>query len=205
MEIASIMQTFYQNLLDTSWIEFVAVIFGLLSVWFARKENIWVYPTGIINVLIYVYLCFKAGLFADMGINAFYFVMSVYGWYRWAHKDDNSKHLPITALSGKEWIFNLLATLLFYLVLRFVLIKYTPSTVPDFDSFTTAIFIVGMWLMAIKKVENWIFWIIGDALVIPLFAYKGLAFTCVQYLVFLVLAIMGLMEWRKRLKDPVNI
>jgi nicotinamide mononucleotide transporter len=196
---------FYENLMNTSLVEFIAVIFGLLSVWFARKENIWVYPTGIVNVLIYVYLCLKAGLFADMGINAFYFIMSVYGWYRWAHKDETDKHLPISKLSPKEWVFNSVATLLLYCILRYLLIHYTPSTVPDLDSFTTAIFIVGMWLMAIKKVENWIFWIIGDALVIPLFAYKGLAFTGVQYLVFLVLAIMGLIEWRRRLQKSLPL
>jgi len=203
MQIGSIFTVFYQNLLDTSWLEFVAVIFGLLSVWFARKENIWVYPTGIVNVLIYVYLCFISGLYADMGINAFYFIMSVYGWYRWAHKDASDHQLPISVLSRKEWFYNLGVTVIFFFILRFLLIRFTDSTVPDFDSFTTAIFIVGMWLMAIKKVENWIFWIVGDTLVIPLFAYKGLAFTGVQYLVFLILAVMGFIEWRKRLRYPV--
>ncbi|NVO18185.1 MAG: nicotinamide mononucleotide transporter [Bacteroidetes bacterium] len=200
MLLASIFSIFYQNLLETTWLEFLAVIMGILSVFFARKENIWVYPTGIINVLIYVYLCFASGLYADMGINAFYFVMSVYGWYRWTRKTQSRDHLPISVLTAKEWIFNLLAMILFYLILRYILIHFTPSTVPDFDSITTAIFIIGMWLMAIKKVENWIFWIVGDALVIPLFAYKGLAFTGVQYVVFLVLAIMGLIEWKKRFR-----
>jgi nicotinamide mononucleotide transporter len=202
MDIAPVLSLFYQNLKDTSWLEFIAVIFGLLSVWYARKENIRTYPTGIINVLTYVYLCFTAGLYADMGINAFYFVMSVYGWYRWAHKDKEEHHLPISVLSGKEWILYTVVTAAFYFILRFILVRFTDSTVPEFDSFTTAIFITGMWLMAIKKVENWIFWIIGDFLVIPLFAYKGLAFTGVQYLVFLVLAIMGLIEWRKRYYHP---
>ena len=203
MELSTLLHTFYQNLLDTGWLEFVAVIFGLLSVWFARKENIWVYPTGIINVLIYVFLCFSAGLYADMGINAFYFLMSVYGWYRWTHRDADDQQLPITDLTKKGWLLCLGATLIFYFLIRYVLIRFTDSKVPDFDSFTTALFILGMWLMAIKKIENWIFWIIGDALVIPLFAYKGLAFTGVQYLVFLALAIMGYIEWKKRLQPPV--
>jgi nicotinamide mononucleotide transporter len=201
----SIYTELYQNLLQTTPLEFIAVIFGLLSVWFARKENIWVYPTGIINVLIYVFLCLKSGLYADMGINAFYFVMSVYGWYRWTHKDISQHQLPITILTGKEWLINIAATIVFYFLLRFILTRFTDSTVPDFDSFTTAVFIIGMWLMAIKKVENWIFWIIGDALVIPLFAYKGLVFTGFQYLVFLGLAISGLIEWRKRYKDNLPI
>jgi nicotinamide mononucleotide transporter len=202
LEISSVFQTIYQNLLTTSLPEFIAVIFGLLSVWFARKENIWVYPTGIINVLIYVYLCFHAGLYADMGINAFYFIMSVYGWYKWTHRDQQDHQLPITALTKKQWILNLAATVLFFFLLRFILIRFTDSKVPDLDSFTTALFIIGMWLMATKKLENWIFWIVGDAMVIPLFAYKGLAFTGVQYLVFLVLAVMGYAEWKKRLNNP---
>ncbi len=199
MEISQIFTLFYQNLLDTSPVEFIAVIFGLLSVWFARKENIWVYPTGIVNVLIYVYLCLHSGLYADMGINVFYFFMSVYGWFRWTHKDKSDHSLPISGLSKREWVLSIAATLLFYGIIRFVLVRLTDSKVPDLDSFTTALFIVGMYLMAIKKVENWIYWIAGDALVIPLFAYKGLAFTVFQYLVFLVLAVMGYIEWKKRM------
>ena len=188
------------NILATTWLEAVAVVFGILSVWFARKENIWTYPTGIVNVLIYVYLCFFAGLYADMGINAFYFVMSVYGWYNWSRRDENSEHVPITRLSVKEWIMYILLVITAYLVIYFVLIRFTDSTVPAFDSFTTSLFIVGMLLMALKKIENWILWIAGDILVIPLFAYKGLVFTSVQYIVFLVLAIMGFLEWRVRLR-----
>lgn len=204
MELTTLFNEVYQNLQNTSITEFIAVIFGLLSVWYARKENVWVYPTGIINVLIYVYLCFYAGLYADMGINAFYFFMSVYGWYRWTHKDSESHQLPISVLSRLQWLYAIIAVSVFYVIVRYLLVNYTDSTVPDFDSFTTALFIVAMWLMAIKKVENWIFWIIGDALVIPLFAYKGLAFTGVQYIVFLILAIMGLVEWRKRYKKSVS-
>lgn len=204
MDFLSFFTQFYNNLLATGWLEFVAVAFGLASVWYARKEKIAVYPTGIINVLIYVYLCYHAGLYADMGINAFYFVMSVYGWYRWTRKDKQEKLLPISNLSRKSWLLFLLATALFYVLVRIVLVKFTDSTVPDFDAFTTAIFIIAMWLMAIKKIENWIFWIVGDALVIPLFAYKGLAFTGVQYMVFLALAISGFVEWRKRLKEGAS-
>lgn len=185
----------------TSAMEFFAVIFGILSVWFARRENIWVYPTGIINVLLYVVLCYQAGLYADMGINAFYFVMSVYGWYNWARRDGQGGHeVSIGTLSRKEWLIYPLLTLVAFVILYFLLKQFTDSTVPWYDSFTTALFIAGMWLMAQKKIENWLAWIIGDLLVIPLFAYKHLVFTSVQYMVFLVLAMMGYMEWSKRLK-----
>jgi len=189
----------YSNILDTSWLEVVAVIFGILSVWFARKENIWVYPTGIVNVLVYVYLCFYAGLYADMAINAFYFVMSVFGWYNWSRRDASLHHVPITTLSLKQWLLYILVIIVSYSVIYYVLSNFTDSTLPKFDSFTTSLFIVGMWLMAIKKIENWLLWILGDVLVIPMFAIKGLAFTSVQYIVFLVLAITGYIEWRKRI------
>ncbi len=198
-----ILSQLYSNIIDTSWLEVFAVIFGILSVWFARKENIWVYPTGIVNVLIYVYLCFYAGLYADMAINAFYFVMSVFGWYNWSRRTGNNDHVPISTLSLVQWVFYVILIAVAYGIIYYVLINYTDSTVPRFDSFTTALFIAAMWLMAIKKIENWLLWILGDVLVIPMFAIKGLAFTSVQYIVFLVLAIMGYIEWRKRL-NPVK-
>jgi nicotinamide mononucleotide transporter len=199
--ITTILDSLYQGLLATTWLEFLAVVFGILSVWFARNENIWVYPTGIINVLIYVYLCFSAGLYADMGINAFYFAMSVYGWYNWSRRDEKEKHVPITKLTAWQWSYNIVLVIGFFALLWYILANYTPSTVPMFDSFTTALFIIGMWLMARKKIENWLAWIAGDVLVIPLFAYKGLVFTGFQYIVFTALAISGYIEWRKKLKN----
>ena len=195
------MQVFYQNLLDSTWVEIVAVIFGLLSVWYAKKEKILVYPTGIINVLIYIYICYGAGLYADMGINAFYFVMSVYGWYNWSRKIDPSHHVPISKATRLQLVISFAACFVFFLLLWYVLARYTNSMVPVWDSFTTSIFIVSMWLMALKKIENWLGWIIGDVLVLPLFAYKGLIFTSFQYAVFLALAISGYLEWRKKLRS----
>jgi nicotinamide mononucleotide transporter len=197
-ELLYITDIIVDNLQNSSWIEAVAVIFGLASVWFARKENIWVYPTGIINVLIYVYLCFHAKLYAEMGINAFYFVMSVYGWYNWGRTGKNKVHLPISKLNFKSLLFYTFITLVFYGVLYFVLANFTDSNVPVWDALATAIFITGMLLMAFKKIENWIAWIIGDIIAIPLYAYKGLALTGIQYAVFLLLAVMGWVEWRRR-------
>ena len=199
MEIVNILDQLYINVLDTSLLEIIAVLFGLLSVWFAKKENILVYPTGIISVLIYVYICFFAGLYADMGINFFYFIMSVYGWYSWTRIDINKKALPISNCDTRYHILNIIAFIFFFFLLRHILINYTDSTVPNLDSLTTAIFIIAMWLMARKKVENWIFWIIGNIISIPLYAYKGLVFTSFQFTVFLIIAIMGYIEWRKKL------
>jgi nicotinamide mononucleotide transporter len=138
-----------------------------------------------------------------MAINGFYFVMSVYGWYNWSRRDAGMHHVPISGLSVSQWLLYILLTGIFFGIIYYVLTRYTNSTVPIFDSFTTSLFIIGMWLMALKKIENWIFWILGDLLVIPMFAIKGLAFTSIQYIVFLVLAVMGYIEWRRRLSAKV--
>ncbi|MEI6576124.1 MAG: nicotinamide riboside transporter PnuC [Bacteroidota bacterium] len=182
-------------------IEAIAVATGLLSVWFARKENILVYPVGIISVLLYVYLCYYAGLYADMGINAFYFLMSLYGWIVWAKTNKQTKeHIPISRFKPEYWILIVFLIVVFSWVIYLVLIKYTDSSVPFWDSVTTAIFIVAMYLMAVKKIENWILWIIGDFFCIFLFFNKNLKLSAVQYLVFFALAIAGYVEWHRRLK-----
>jgi nicotinamide mononucleotide transporter len=194
------------NIYNTSWLELVAVFFGLASVWFAKQEKILVYPTGIISVLIYVYILPRVELYADTGINLFYFFMSVYGWYQWTRKT-NKPALKITACNRRDWMISLgmffFSVLVIYGLLEFFKgddQAYWATGVPYIDTFTTGIFIVGMWLMAYKKIENWIFWIIGDIISVPLYAYKGWIFTSFQFLVFLILAVMGYLEWRKKLK-----
>ena len=207
MDISSLLQAFWINFTDTSWLEFVAVVFGLLSVWFAKQEKILVYPTGIISVLIYIYICFNVKLFADAGINLFYFIMSVYGWYMWTRKSDKPP-LKITFNTSKDWIITG-GLFLFSLILIISLLKYFngddvdywSTNVPYIDTFTTSVFIIAMLLMALKKVESWIFWIIGDVISIPLYTYKGLVFTSFQFLVFLILAVMGYVEWKRKVEN----
>jgi nicotinamide mononucleotide transporter len=189
-----------ENILNTSFIEIIAVFFGLASVWFAKKENILVYPTGIVSVLIYVYICFFARLYADMGINFFYFLMSVYGWYMWTRKDGATRILTISRSKWQEHVVNIAAGTVVFFVIYYILVNHTDSDVAFWDSLTTAIFIIGMWLMARKKLDNWTAWIIGNAISIPLYFYKGLVFTSFQYTVFLVLAVLGYIEWDRKLK-----
>ena len=200
MILLSILQSLYENILASTWLEAVAVIFGLLSVWFARKENILVYPTGIISVLIYVYICFTVKLYADMGINAFYFIMSIYGWVKWSRKTGDRPSRPITRASKLEWILSVTGLVLFFLILVYVLKNYTDSNVPIWDALTTAIFIIGMWLMALKKIENWLAWILGDFISIPLFASKGLILTSLQFAIFLALAVAGYLAWNQKIR-----
>ena len=183
-----------------TWLEAIAVFFGLLSVWFAKQENILVFPTGIISVLIYVHICFGAKLYADMGINAYYFIMSVYGWYSWTKKSDQAISLPISQNDKKENIMSLLILAVSFVVLNYTLSNFTDSDVPIWDSITTAFAFTAMWLMAKKKIENWIAWIITDFISIPLYFYKGYILTSFQFLVFLILAIGGYLSWRNSLK-----
>lgn len=198
-------EQFYTNLLNTSLLEFIAVITGIGSVWYARRESILVYPIGIVSVLIYVYICFHARLYADAGINFFYFVVSVFGWYHWTHKNGRVETREITVNTARENVLHVFLVLVsFFLILGLIWIfnrhdtVYMSSFVPYLDSFTTAIFLIGMWLMALKRLENWLYWIVGDLIAIPLYYSKGLVFSGFQYFVFLVLAVMGYIEWRNR-------
>src|SRR5690606_6252139 len=182
--------------------ELIAVLFGLLSPWFSMKNNILVYPTGIISTLIYVYILAIYGLLGDMLINAYYFAMSIYGWYVWTRKTDAQTYTPITTTTKKEaltaiWIF--LGAGRFVFLIYEIFDKWTSWTA-YVDTFTTALFLVGMWLMAKKKLENWIFWIVGDFISIPLYFYKGLFFSAILFLIMTIIAICGYYAW----KNPSN-
>ena len=183
------------------YLEVIAVIFGFLSVWYSKQENILVYPTGIISTLIFVYLLWQWGLLGDMMINAYYFSMSIYGWYIWTRKVDATHFTPVTKMTRKEHIWSVIifvATLLFVFWVYDYFDKWNNWTA-YIDTITTAIFFVGMWLMARKKIENWIFWIIGDIISVPLYFYKGLTLTSFQYLLFTIIAIFGYFAWKRSL------
>lgn len=182
---------------DLMTIEIISTIFAILSVLYARKENILVFPTGLIGVGLASYICYEFKLYADSGINAYYFVMSIFGWYMWS-KSSEEKVIPITWNTSKEQYTAIGLTVLFFPVLVFALSSLTDSPTPVWDALTTSFALTAMWLMANKKMENWIYWIITNILSIPLYAYKGLYFYSLQYAVFLFLAISGLILWRKK-------
>lgn len=209
MLLTTFLELFWQNIQDTTWLEVVAVIFGLLSVWYAKNANILVYPTGIVSVLIYVYILIEPKLYADVGINFFYFLMSVYGWYMWTRKGPTKKVIPIRWNTRLQQLLGIVAVFVFFFVI-WGLIYYFKKEDSDYlaeyvyleslkliyvDSFTTAIFLVGMLFMALKRIENWIYWIVGDLISVPLYFNKGYVFTSFQYLVFLGIATAGLIAW----------
>lgn len=201
-------------------IEIIGVIFGFLSVWFAKRGNIWVYPTGIVSTVLFVYLLWHYVLWGDMLINAYYTVMSVYGWVLWA-KNAHNQQISISPTTRKDWhvciglgFFSLLFVVGVYYLKPFIRNDFSMEGVQlgfhnflfteYIDVFTTAIFLVGMWLMAKRKLENWLFWILGDLVSVPLYLKKGMFFTSFQYLLFTIIAIMGYLEWKRLLhKSPL--
>jgi nicotinamide mononucleotide transporter len=196
-----IIEGFVNGWQQMTWLEGIAVFFGIASVYYSMKENILVYPTGIISTLIYVWICLQVGLYADMGINAYYFAMSIYGWYIWSRPTQEGATLPVTWLNIQGVVGSLLLFFGSYALLAVILLRFTDSDVPYIDSFTTASAFVGMYLMAKKKVENWIAWIITDLVSVPLYFYKGLILTSFQFLLFTVLATMGLVAWIKSARN----
>ena len=184
-------------------LELIAIFFGLLSVWFAKKNNILVFPTGIINTGIYVYLLWKWDLLGDMIINFYYVVMSVYGWYQKKKKKGEQNQYEIAIASKKDWFYSFYiftATILLVVGVYLFFGKFTHWT-SYVDTFVTGIFFAGMWLMARRKIENWLFWIIGDIISIPMYFVKGYTFTSIQYLIFTIIAFYGYQEWKKKLQQ----
>ncbi len=178
-------------------LEITGVLFGFLSVWYAKKNHIWVFPTGLISTGIFVYLLWKWVLLGDMLINAYYFIMSIYGWYVWTRKiNDKPTQISRTRLKEKKTSLLIFMATLVLVVLVYQSAGKWTSWTAYVDSVTTGIFFVGMWLMARRKIENWIFWIVGNIISAPLYFYKGLTFTSLQYLIFTLIAVYGFLSWK---------
>lgn len=187
------------------FLELTAVFFGIISVLFARKNNVLVYPTGIVSTLIYVYILYKWKLFGDLIINFYYSIMSFLGWYLWTRKRNGTTEFPISRMNRKDYFISIViftGTLVFVAWVYYFFDKFTDWTA-YIDTFTTALFFVGMWLMAKRKIENWIFWIIADIISVPLYFYKGLTFSSIQFLLFTIIAIFGYLEWKKLLQKQI--
>jgi len=183
-------------------LEFLVFVFGIASVVLAKKENIWVYPTGLIATVITTYLLYQAKYFGDMTMNAYYSLMSLYGWYKWSAKT-NEPEIKITRTNMHEKLIGLglfgLTMIITYMVYKFFDYKLE---IPNYiDIFTSGLFFTAMWYMALKKIENWTLWIIGDCIVVPLFAYRGLGMLSLQYFIFTILAVYGYLEWKRIIQE----
>ncbi|RKS25984.1 nicotinamide mononucleotide transporter [Flavobacterium endophyticum] len=188
-------------------LEAIVFVFGILSVYYAKKENILVYPTGIIATVITVYLLYKAGYFADMTLNIYFSIMSVYGWINWSRMKENDYVIKISRTNRKQKAIGVLLFFLTIVVTYFVYHLFGKEIKPEnyIDIFTSGLFFTGMWYMAMKKIENWTLWIIADIIAVPLYAYRDLGMLALQYVIFTILAILAYIEWRKILNSRQQI
>jgi len=204
MNAAQIFRQFTEGMRQTSFLEYIAVFFGIGSVWYSRKEHILVYPVGLVSTIIYVYLSIEGHLLGEASVNIFYSIMSIYGWILWTRKD-RLLHplLKITISSRQDWIFQLSFFIVMYGIIFIsltILKKYfAPGAIPWADALASATAYTGMWLMAKKKVESWHWWIATNTASIPLYFVKGYVFTSVFYFILLLMAFWGLAAWRKKL------
>lgn len=204
MSITDIYQQFINGMLQTSWLELIAVLAGIASVWFSRKENILVYPIGLINTTIYIYLSLKGQLYGEASVNLYYTIVSIYGWIWWSRVNQDTKQIALTIQfsNQKEWMQQIIFFVSFYTALFFALTwlktAFAPEAIPWADAFASATAYTGMWLMAKKKVESWYWWIATNIASIPLYFIKGYMFTSVQFLILFILAVAGLISWHKK-------
>ena len=181
------------------YLELFAVIMNITSVFYAKRNNILVYPTGLIGTGIFVYILLNFSLLGDTIINAYFFSMSIYGWYFWSRKKDEVFVNQVSTINRNEikYLFILAISSLIFIYFVYDYFDKWNNWTAYVDNITTAIFFVAMWLMARRKIESWIFWIIGDLITVPLYFYKGLTISSIQYIIFLILAVLGYISWKK--------
>ncbi len=206
MGLEEIIQQFITDMGHTKWYEYLAVFAGIASVWYSRKENILVYPTGLLNTIIYIFISFEGKLLGEATVNFYYTIMSIIGWYMWTKKDTKHENtLHITLSTKKEWAHQLLLFGIFYAVIFYALTYFKTmffdGVIPWADAFASATAFTGMWLMTKKKVESWYWWIATNISSIPLYFVKHYVFTSVYYVVLLIMAVFGLIEWLRKVKQ----
>ena len=178
-------------------IEIIATITGILYLMYSVRASVLLWPFGLITSFLYVYVFCSSKIYADMGINIYYVLVSIYGWIHWYLGKENNNEVPISYLSRKQWLFVLISCFILYFIIVFILKKYTDSDVPYLDSFTTAASVVATWMLARKIIEHWLFWVVIDALSIGLYMYKKLYPTVFLFIIYTVFAIAGYYEWKK--------
>lgn len=203
MSYEEILRQFVDGMRNTTLPEYIAVVAGIASVWFSRIENILVYPVGLISTIIYIFLSIDGHLYGEASVNLYYTIMSIYGWILWLKKDQQQHYVvTIQFSSRREWVLQLLFCAFFYVVifsaLTWMKYAFASATIPWADAFASSTAFTGMWLMAKKKVESWYWWIATNIASIPLYFVKQYVFTSVFYFILLVMAVFGLLEWKRR-------
>jgi nicotinamide mononucleotide transporter len=214
MSLQEVIVQFIEGMRQTTPVEYIAVFFGIGSVWYSRLENILVYPVGLVSTVIYIFLSIKGHLFGEASVNLYYTIMSIYGWILWTRKDPVlHKVLPITRASTREWMVQLgffgVCYVVIFVCLSILKKHFAPGAIPWADALASASAFTGMWLMAKKKLENWYWWIVTNICSIPLYFVKGYVFTSVFYVVLFIMAFWGLATWNKKISNttpsPLNL
>lgn len=201
--LESIYQDLITGLKQAPLHEIIAVVAGIASVWFSKKESVWVYPVGLVNTLIYVWISLDAHLAGEATVNFYYTVMSLYGWYIWTRRDaQKNLRVYVTYSNRKEQIqqisFFLLCLIVLFFSISYLKQLFFEGAIPWADALAAATAFTGMWLMTRKKVESWYWWIATNLCSIPLYFVKGLVVTSLYYFILLFLAFAGLADWKKR-------
>jgi nicotinamide mononucleotide transporter len=186
-----------------TWPEIIAVITGLLCVYLAAVNNIWNWPFAIISVGIYIFIFFEARLYADMGLQFYFLAMNIYGWYYWSHKPATEQKTPVILIKKQETIVAAIAVVLFTFILGSVL-KYTTASFPYLDSFCTACSLVAQYLLARKVLQNWLIWIFVDIIYVGLYSFKELHLTAIMYAIYISMALLGYLDWRKEYRKQMT-
>lgn len=187
--------------LQNNYIEVIGALTGLIYLYLEIKQNIWLWPVGIITSAFYIYVFFVSKFYADMGLQVYYLVISFYGWWHWLYgsKDIQKEELPITRTSAKQWVYISLVTLVLFGVMVFILKRFTDSPVPIGDAFVTAWSITGTWMLAQKLIEHWWVWIVVNLISLGLFIWKDLYPTSILFFFYFILAIYGYHQWKKEM------
>ncbi len=206
LNLSEFYQQFLEGLYATGWAEAIAVVSGVASVWYSKKENILVYPIGLVNTILYVVLSAKAELYGEAAVNIYYTSMSLYGWHQWKRTDNHSKPILETTFSDKSWMKKQISFFLFcfisiYILLLYLKNQFAEGAIPWADAIASASAFTAMWLMTRKKVESWWWWIVTNIFSVPLYFVKGFVFTSVYYTILLALAIMGLISWQQKARQ----
>jgi nicotinamide mononucleotide transporter len=184
-----------------SAIEIIAAVFGVISVFLSVRQNIWSWPTAIINVGLYIFVFYESKLYADTGLQVVYVVLNAYGWYHWLYGGKNRTELPVSRTSARLWLLLVAIGTTFAALLGTFLSRNTDAALPYVDASTTSTSLVAQWMMTRKLLENWIIWVAVDVVYIAMYIYKSLYVTAVLYLIFLILSAMGFVQWRSSLRE----
>jgi nicotinamide mononucleotide transporter len=200
----SIGQHIAEEFKQTTWLEWVGAITGIYCVYLAAKQNIWNWPVAIISVVSYTIVFYKSQLYGDAGLQIYFLGTCIYGWYFWLQKKEKNEK-PVTSLTAKEYFLVIIVTIVLSLLLGLFLKKFTPTNVPYIDGFCTAVSFIAQILMTRKVLQNWALWIFVDICYVPLYIYKNLYVTAILYLILLVLAWMGHVDWKREYKNEIAL